>query len=337
MPLRVAINGFGRIGRSFFRCAIERPNYVDDFEIVAINDLAAPRILSHLLKYDSVHGKLHAKIELEGSLLKVNDRTVKFLSEKDPSRLPWQKEEVDVVIEATGFFVDRRASKHHLEAGAKKVLITAPAVNPDITVVLGVNLEKYDKVKHNIISMASCTTNSVALPAKVLNDNFGIICGLMTTVHAYTTDQRLLDFPHTDLRRARSAPMSIIPTTTGAARAVSEVLPELEGRLDGLALRVPVPNGSISDLTVWLMENVEKTEVNEVLKKAAEGSMRGLLGYSEDPIVSVDIVGDPRSSIIDAQSTMVSKEKGNLVKVLCWYDNEWGYSNRLIDFLSYIL
>jgi len=337
MTIRVAINGFGRIGRSFFRCALRRENYLNDFEIVAVNDLADSKTLAYLLKYDSVHGKLNANIQSAGGNLLINGRIVKFTSEKDPSKLLWAREEIDVVVESTGFFTDRKMCKLHLDAGAEKVLITAPATNPDITVVLGANLEAYDPKKHHIISMASCTTNSVVLPAKVLNDNFGIISGLMTTVHAYTGDQRLLDFPHTDLRRARAAPLSIVPTTTGAARSVSQVLPELDGKLNGVALRVPVPDGSITDLTAMVMESVDRDMVNEALRKAAESSMKGLLGYSEEPIVSIDIIGDSRSSIVDAPSTMVAKEKGNLVKVLCWYDNEWGYSSRLVDFLSYIV
>jgi glyceraldehyde 3-phosphate dehydrogenase len=334
--IKVAINGFGRIGRSFLRAAIVRPDYGESFEVVAVNDLATASTLAYLLKHDSVHGKLGNEISVVDGGIKVDGDQIAFTNQKDPAKLPWENMGVDVVIESTGFFTTRESSSKHLEAGAGKVLISAPAKNPDITVLLGVNLDAYDRGKHRIISMASCTTNSVALPAKVLNDHFHIISGLMTTVHAYTGDQRLLDFPHTDLRRARAASLSIVPTTTGAARAVSLVLPELKGKLNGLALRVPVPDGSITDLTAWVAEETSTGEVNSALKEASENEMKGLLGYSEEPLVSVDIVGDPRSSIVDAPSTMVSKEKGNLVKVLCWYDNEWGYANRLVDFLSYI-
>ena len=332
----MAINGFGRIGRSFLRSAMSRAGYGKDFKIVAVNDLAAASTFAYLLKHDSVHGKLGNQIQAMDGGVTVDGDLIHFSSEKNPSRLPWKKLEIDVVVESTGFFTDRESSQKHLDAGARKVLISAPANNPDITVRLGVNLGSYEKEEHHIVSMASCTTNSVALPAKVLNDGFHIISGLMTTVHAYTSDQRLLDFPHTDLRRARAAPLSIVPTTTGAARAVSQVLPELEGKLNGLALRGPVPDGSITDLTVWVAKETNRMEVNSALKEASDGSMRGFLGYSEDPLVSVDIVGDPRSSIVDAPSTLVSKEKGNLVKILCWYDNEWGYANRLVDFLSYV-
>jgi len=334
--LNIAINGFGRIGRSFMRAALMRPEYGKSFQIKAINDLASTKTLAYLLKYDSVHGRLQNSIEVVDGGIEVDGRFIRFTNERSPAKLPWATEEIDVVVESTGFFTDRKNSSEHLKAGAGKVLISAPAKDPDITVVLGANLEAYDPDRHHIISMASCTTNSVALPAKVLNDEFHIISGLMTTVHAYTGDQRLLDFPHTDLRRARAAAVSIVPTTTGAARAVSLVLPELKGKLNGLALRVPVPDGSITDLTVSVAERVDREMVNSALKEASEGDMKGLLGYLEEPVVSVDIVGDPRSSIVDAASTLVSEGKGNMVKVLCWYDNEWGYSNRLVDFMSYI-
>jgi glyceraldehyde 3-phosphate dehydrogenase len=334
--INVAINGFGRIGRSFLRAAMQRPDYGQEYQVKVVNDLASARTLAYLFKHDSVHGILESVVRESEGGMEVDDRFVRFTNEKSPARLPWEREEVDVVVECTGFFTDRQSSSQHLEAGARKVMISAPARNPDITVLLGVNLEAYDAERHHIISMASCTTNSVALPAKVLNDSFHIISGLMTTVHAYTGDQRLLDFPHTDLRRARAAALSIVPTTTGAAKAVSQVLPDLEGKLNGMALRVPVPDGSVTDLTVNLAEQVEREEVNAVLKSASEGSMKGLLGYSDEPLVSVDIVGDPRSSIVDAPSTLVLGGKGNLVKVLCWYDNEWGYSNRLVDFLSHV-
>ena len=318
------------------RAAISCPGYGKDFSVVQVNDLATAPTLAYLLKHDSVHGILSNHIEPSRDGILLDGNHIRFSSEKEPSKLPWRDMEVDVVIESTGFFTGREGCQKHLDAGAGKVLISAPAKQPDITVVLGANLEAYDPDNHRIISMASCTTNSVALPAKVLNDRFHIISGLMTTVHAYTGDQRLLDFPHTDLRRARAAPLSIVPTTTGAARMISQVLPELDGKLNGMALRVPVPDGSITDLTVHLAEGTDRDEVNQTMRKASEGEMSGFLGYSEDPLVSVDIVGDPRSSIMDAPSTLVSGEKGNLVKVLCWYDNEWGYANRLVDFLSFI-
>ena len=334
--LNVAINGFGRIGRSFMRAAISRPGFGKDFRVVQVNDLATAPTLAYLLRHDSVHGILHNHIEPSRDGILLDGNHIRFSSEKEPSKLPWRDMEVDVVIESTGFFTGREGCQKHLDAGAGKVLISAPAKQPDITVVLGANQDAYDPDNHRIISMASCTTNSVALPAKVLNDRFHIISGLMTTVHAYTGDQRLLDFPHTDLRRARAAPLSIVPTTTGAAILISQVLPELKGKLNGMALRVPVPDGSITDLTVHLAEGTDRDEVNQTMRKASEGEMSGFLGYSEDPLVSVDIVGNPLSSIVDAPSTLVSGEKGNLVKVLCWYDNEWGYANRLVDFLSFI-
>jgi len=335
--INVGINGFGRIGRSFYRAALRRQEYGRLFRVVAINDLASVSTLAYLLKYDSVHGVLRNEVEAVEGGIEVDGEHVSFSSEKSPSRLPWESQGVDVVIEATGFFTDRKDASDHLDAGAKKVIITAPARNPDVTVVLGVNHESYEVKRDHIISLASCTTNSVALPAKVLHENFFINAGLMTTIHAYTGDQRLLDFPHTDLRRARAAAMNMIPTTTGAARAVSQVLPELEGKLNGMAIRVPLPDGSITDLTVSVSREVDREEVNAVLAKAAEGELNGLLAYSEAPIVSADIVGDPRSSIVDGLSTMVSRQKGNLIKVLCWYDNECGYANRLVDFLSWIL
>lgn len=334
--MRVAINGFGRIGRSFLRAAMERPEYGDDFEVVAINDLAHSDTLAHLLKHDSVHGTWDRRVQTIDGGIQVDNQLLSFTSEKSPQKLSWGDKDIDVVIEATGFFTERKKVRQHLDCGAGKVVISAPAEHPDITLVLGVNLDQYDPDRHRIISLASCTTNSVALPAKVLHDNFAIQSGLLNTVHAYTGDQRLLDFPHTDLRRARAAALSIVPTTTGAAKAVSQVLPELEGKLDGQALRVPVPDGSITDLTVSVERSVDREAVNSAFRKAASGEMKGFLGYSEEPLVSVDIVGDPRSSIVDAPSTMVSGQKGNLIKVLCWYDNEWGYVNRLVDFLFHV-
>ncbi len=334
--MRVAINGFGRIGRCFLRAAMGRPEYGDDFEVVAINDLAHSDTLAHLLKHDSVHGTWDRKVQTTDGSIQVDNQLLSFTSEKSPQKLPWGDRDIDVVVEATGFFRERQKARQHIDCGADRVIITAPAEHPDITIVLGVNDDQYDGGRHRIISLASCTTNSVALPAKVLHDNFTIRSGLMNTVHAYTGDQRLVDFPHTDLRRARAAALSIVPTTTGAAKAVSQVLPELKRKLDGQALRVPVPDGSITDLTVSVEQPVDKEAVNLALKRAASGEMKGFLGYSEEPLVSADIVGDPRSSIVDAPSTMVSGQKGNLIKVLCWYDNEWGYANRVVDFLFHI-
>jgi glyceraldehyde 3-phosphate dehydrogenase len=326
MTVRVGINGFGRIGRNFFRAALAQGA---DLEIVAVNDLTNPETLAHLLKYDSITGRLGADVQVDGGDLLVGGKRIKVLAERDPGNLPWKALGVDIVIESTGFFTDAAAAEKHLVAGAKKVLISAPAKGEDITVVMGVNDGLYDDAAHRIISNASCTTNCLAPLAKVLNDNFGIEHGLMTTVHAYTADQNLQDGPHKDLRRARAAGLNIVPTSTGAAKAIGLVLPELKGKLDGFALRVPVPTGSATDLTVTVSREVTAEEVNAVYKAAAaDPKWAGILAYTEDPIVSSDIVTDPASSIFDSGLT---RAIGNQVKVVSWYDNEWGYSNRLVD------
>jgi glyceraldehyde 3-phosphate dehydrogenase len=327
VTIRVGINGFGRIGRNFWRAA----NAADGdrgIEIVAANDLGDVATMAHLLKYDSVIGTLPYDVSVSGDTIQVGDRSIKILAERDPAKLPWRDLGVDVVIESTGLFTTGPAARAHIEAGAKKVIISAPAKEEDITIVMGVNDEKYDSDAHTIISNASCTTNCVAPMAKVLLDSFGIVKGLMTTVHAYTQDQNLQDGPHKDLRRARAAALNIVPTSTGAAKATSLVIPELKGKLDGYSLRVPVPDGSITDLVVELGRDVTKDEVNAAFKAAAEGSLKGILYYTEDPIVSSDIIGSPASCTFDASITMAY---GNQVKVFGWYDNEWGYSSRLVD------
>jgi len=329
--IRVGINGFGRIGRLLFRAAVERKANID---FVAVNDVADAKTLAHLLKYDSVHGPFPGEVQVKDNNIVVNGKELKVLSQKDPALLPWKDLDVYLAVESTGLFTDRANASKHLQAGAKKVLISAPAENPDITIVIGVNHNQYDHEKHNIISNASCTTNCVAPVAKVLHENFGIKSGLMTTAHAYTNDQRVLDLVHRDLRRARAAALNIIPTTTGAARAAGLVLPELKGKLDGLALRVPVPNVSITDLTVVLEKSVTKEEVNEAFRKAAEGPLKGILAYTEEPIVSSDVNHTPYSAVVDGLSTMVVG--GNLVKVLAWYDNEWGFSCRMVELIELI-
>ena len=337
--IRVAINGFGRIGRNTLRAAIQHKDYGKNFEIVAINDLGDPRTLAHLFKYDSIYGKFPGTVEVNDEGIVVNGKQIKMFSKINPAALEWGKLDIDVVIESTGVFRKREAASKHLDAGAKKVIISAPSPDPDVTIVLGVNEEIYDPDKHRIISMASCTTNSLAPPLKVLNDNFGVEKGFMTTVHAYTGDQRILDFPHKDLRRARAAAVSIVPTTTGAAKAIGKVIPELEGKMNGMAMRVPVPDGSVTDISCLLKTDVSREEVNNVLKEASENQLRGIMEYTEEPIVSRDIIGNPHSAIIDGLSTMVipeNGEKGRMVKVLSWYDNEWGYSCRLVDLLNYI-
>jgi glyceraldehyde 3-phosphate dehydrogenase len=332
MAKRVAINGFGRIGRNFFRAYLKRE---PDFEVVALNDLASDDVLAHLLKYDSTHGVLAAEVTHGEGELNVDGRAVRSFSERDPSALPWEDLGVDVVVESTGFFTDREGAAQHLAAGASKVVISAPATDPDITIVLGVNDEDYDPDQHEIVSNASCTTNSVAPMAKVLLDEFGIESGFMTTIHAYTTEQQLLDQiamtrkGKPDLRRMRAAPQSIIPSSTGAAKATSLVIPELKGRLDGMAMRVPVPDGSVTDLVCVLDRETTVEEVNEAFRSASgEDRWRGIIEYTDDAIVSADIVGNPHSLILDALSTMAN---GRMVKVIGWYDNEWGYSCRLAD------
>jgi glyceraldehyde 3-phosphate dehydrogenase len=330
MAIKVGINGFGRIGRNAFRAALGNP----DIEIVAVNDLTDAKTLAHLLKYDSVHGKLDAEVKVENDTIVVNGKPIKVLAERDPASLPWGALGVQVVVESTGRFTDAGKAAAHITAGAKKVIISAPAKGEDITIVMGVNENKYDAAKHNIISNASCTTNCLAPMAKIVHETFGIKHGMMTTVHSYTNDQMILDLPHSDLRRARAAALSIIPTTTGAAKAVALVLPELKGKLNGFALRVPTPNVSLTDLVAEMEKPVTAVEVNAALKAAASGPMKGIMEYCEDPLVSKDFNGNPHSCIIDALSTMVVD--GTLLKVIGWYDNEWGYSNRVIDLIAYI-
>lgn len=331
MSVKIGINGFGRIGRNFFRAALAKGS---DIEIVAVNDLTDNKALAHLLKYDSITGRLDATVELDGDKIIVNGKPIIVLAERDPADLPWGELGVDIVIESTGRFTKSDDARKHITAGAKKVLVSAPATGSDVaTIVLGVNEGTYDAATHDIISNASCTTNCLAPLAKVLLDNFGIERGLMTTVHAYTADQNLQDGPHSDLRRARAAAVNIIPTSTGAAKALGLVIPELVGKLDGYALRVPVPTGSITDLTVELTNPATVDEINAAYKAAAEGPLKGILKYTEDPIVSSDIVTDPHSSIFDAGLTKVI---GSQVKVASWYDNEWGYSNRLVDLTEYV-
>ena len=327
---KVGINGFGRIGRNVFRAALNNP----EIEIIAVNDLTDAATLAHLLKYDSIHGTFDADVTVEGDSLVVNGKKVKVLAQTDPAKLPWGELGVDIVVESTGRFTVGEKAKAHIEGGAKKVIISAPAKGEDITIVMGVNEAKYDAEKHNIVSNASCTTNCLAPFTKVLLENFGIESGLMTTVHSYTNDQRILDLPHSDLRRARAAAMSIIPTTTGAAKAVALVLPELKGKMNGFAMRVPTPNVSITDLTVVLSKDTNEKEINEALKKAAEGELKGIMGYNELPLVSRDYNGCPLSSIVDGLSTMMVGPR--MAKVVAWYDNEWGYSNRVVDLAIYM-
>ncbi|MEU4349791.1 type I glyceraldehyde-3-phosphate dehydrogenase [Streptomyces sp. NPDC023838] len=331
MTIRVGINGFGRIGRNYFRALLEQGA---DIEIVAVNDLGDTATTAHLLKYDTILGRLKAEVTHTADTITVDGHTIKVLSERNPADIPWGQLGVDIVIESTGIFTKKADAEKHIAGGAKKVLISAPAKDEDITIVMGVNQDKYDAASHHVISNASCTTNCVAPMAKVLDENFGIVKGLMTTVHAYTNDQRILDFPHSDLRRARAAAENIIPTTTGAAKATALVLPKLKGKLDGIAMRVPVPTGSATDLVVELEREVTKDEVNAAFKKAAEGELQGILEYTEDPIVSSDIVGEPASCTFDSSLTMV--QEGKSVKILGWYDNEWGYSNRLVDLTVFV-
>ncbi len=331
MALRVAINGFGRIGRNVLRAA--KKAGITDIDFVAVNDLTDTATLAHLLRYDSVHGKYPGTVEARENALLVDGDEVRVFAEKDPAALPWRDLEVDVVIESTGRFTKRDDAAKHLDGGAKKVIISAPAKNEDITIVLGVNEDKYDPASHHVVSNASCTTNCLAPVVKVLMDEFGFRRGLMTTVHSYTNDQVILDFPHKDLRRARAAAMSMIPTTTGAAKATSLVIPEVKGKIDGVAMRVPTPDVSIVDLTAELEQEVTPEQVNEALRAAAQGRMKGILSVEEAELVSVDFIGNPHSAIVDAASTGVL---AGLVKVMAWYDNEWGYSNRCVDLARYI-
>jgi glyceraldehyde 3-phosphate dehydrogenase len=325
MSVKVGINGFGRIGRVVLRAALSNP----EVDVVAINDLTDAATMAHLLKYDSVHGKLDREVTAQGDTIDINGRRIAITSEKDPSRLKWKEFGVDIVAECTGLFRDRENASKHLAAGARKVIISAPAKDPDITIVMGVNSNQYDPGQHHIISNASCTTNCLAPVAKVLLENFGVKCGLMTTIHSYTGDQRILDFPHKDLRRARAAALSMIPTTTGAAKAVSLVLPELAGKLNGLAIRVPTPNVSIVDIVVTIEKSgVTVADINDAMKEASLGVLSGIMGYCDEPLVSTDFNGSKLSSIVDAPITYVVD---NMVKVLSWYDNETGYSNRMVD------
>ena len=330
MTIKVGINGFGRIGRNFFRALLESDANI---EIVGINDLTDTKTLAHLMKYDSILGRIGVPVEAGDGQITVDGKIIPIFAERDPGSLPWAKVGADIVIESTGFFTDAESAGKHITAGAKKVIISAPAKGEDITIVMGVNDNLYDPAKHNIISNASCTTNCLAPMAKAIDDAFGIERGLMTTIHAYTNDQKILDFPHSDLRRARAAALNMIPTSTGAAKAIGLVMPQLKGKLDGYAMRVPVPTGSATDLTVELKKPATKEEINAVVKAAAEGALKGYLKYTEDPIVSTDIVTDPASCIFDAGLTNAN---GNMVKVVGWYDNEWGYSNRLIDITNLV-
>ncbi len=331
MSIRVGINGFGSIGRRFFRIVMNRP----DIEVVAINDLTPPATSAHLLKYDSNFGVLDADVTATEDSIVVNGKAIRVYAQKDPAQIPWRNHEVDIVIESTGRFTDKEAAQVHVTGGgAKKVIISAPAKNEDITVVMGVNHDKYDPAKHTVVSNASCTTNCLAPVAKVLHEKFGVVKGMMNTVHSYTNDQVILDFPHKDLRRARAGALSIIPTTTGAAKAVALVLPELKGKLTGFSLRVPTPVVSVVDFTAELATKTTVEEINAALKAAAEGPLKGVLAYEEAELVSTDFKGNPHSSIVDAPSTLLLD--GNLVKVIAWYDNEWGYSNRLADLVAYM-
>ncbi len=327
--INVGINGFGRIGRNFFRASLAHP----EINIVGINDLTPNKTLAHLLKYDSILGRLGLEVTYTEDSLTIDGKEIKVFSERDPANLPWGALKAEIVIESTGHFTKAADAGKHISSGAKKVIISAPASDEDITIVMGVNHEKYDPALHHIISNASCTTNCLAPMAKVLQDNWGIVKGFMTTIHAYTNDQVILDFPHSDLRRARAAAINMIPTSTGAAKAIALVLPELKGKLDGYAMRVPLPTGSATDLTVELAKEASVAEINAAMKAAAQGSLKGYLTYTEDPIVSSDIVTDPSSCIFDSGLTKVI---GNQVKIVGWYDNEWGYSNRLIDLVSYV-
>jgi len=328
MAVKIGINGFGRIGRLIIRAA----KNTKELEIVAVNDITDSKTLAHLLKYDSVHGIYNGEVKALDGAISVDGKTIKVLSEKDPAKLPWKELGVDIVVESTGLFTKKEDAMKHIQAGAKKVIISAPAKGHDGTFVMGVNFDQYDSSKDQVISIGSCTTNCLAPVVKVLHDNFNIKRGFMTTIHAYTNDQKILDMPHKDLRRARGAALSMIPTTTGAAKAISEVIPDMKGRLDGVAVRVPTPDGSLVDLIVEVEKPTTKEEINAAMKKAADGPMKGVLEYTEDPIVSCDVVGNPHSSVFDALSTMVSG--GNLIKVFSWYDNEWGFSCRMIDMLK---
>ncbi len=337
MVANIAINGFGRIGRCFLRAAMAQKEFGNIANIVAINDLTDAKTLAHLFKYDSTFGKYEGTVEAKDDEIIIDGHSLKVFAEKDPLKLPWKELKIDIVIESTGKFNDANEAKKHLTAGAKKVIISAPAINPDSTVLIGINEDLYDKTKHNVISMASCTTNCLAPVLKTINNKFGIESGYMTTCHAYTNDQRILDLPHKDLRRARAAMMSIIPTSTGAAKAIGTVIPELKGKMDGMALRVPVSNGSIVDVVLTLRKEVTKEEVNQVLKDSSNSDLKGIMAYTEEPLVSSDIIGEPHSSIVDGLSTMVLGKKSNLIKIMSWYDNEWSFACRLIDLVKFVI
>ena len=337
MTVNIAINGFGRIGRCFLRAAMDQKEFSKVANIVAINDLTDAKTLAHLFKYDSTFGKYEGTVEAKDDEIIIDGHSLKVFAEKDPLKLPWKELKIDIVIESTGKFNDAKEAKKHLTAGAKKVIISAPAINPDATVLIGINEDLYDKTKHNVISMASCTTNCLAPVLKTINNKFGIESGYMTTCHAYTNDQRILDLPHKDLRRARAAMMSIIPTSTGAAKAIGTVIPELKGKMDGMALRVPVSNGSIIDVVLTLRKGVTKEEVNQVLKDSSNSDLKGIMAYTEEPLVSSDIIGEPHSSIVDGLSTMVLGKKSNLIKIMSWYDNEWSFACRLIDLVRFVI
>lgn len=330
MGIKVAINGFGRIGRNLVRAAVDNP----DIEILAINDLTDPKTLAHLLRYDSVQGQFNAKIDVQDNYIILNGKRIRVLAEKDPQALPWKELGIQIALESTGKFVTRDGAQRHINAGAGRVIISAPATDPDITLAIGVNEGDFNPEKDRIISNASCTTNCLAPIAKVINDNFGIKRGFMTTIHSYTNDQRLLDLPHKDLRRARAAALSMIPTSTGAAKAVGLVLPALKGRLDAIAIRVPTPNVSLIDLVVELERDTTSKEINEAVKKAADSTLKGIVEYSEEPLVSIDMNGNPHSAIFDSALTMMLEKR--MVKVIAWYDNEWGYANRIYDLIRYI-
>jgi len=333
--VKIGINGFGRIGRNAYRAALEMRGFGKEFDIVAVNDVAPVDSLAYLLKYDSIYGKLDKEVKVEGSGISVDGRRLEITQLKDPGEIPWRKFGVDVVIESTGIFTDKEKAAKHLLGGAKKVVISAPSKDADVTLVLGVNMEMYDRSKHNVISMGSCTTGSLAPPAKVLNDKFGIERGTLLTIHAYTADQRITDLPHKDFRRGRAAGLSIIPTSTGAAKAIGKVIPALEGKMNGLALRVPTPFGSVTDISFDSKVDVTAEELNKALLEASQGKMKGILGYCTDPIVSRDIIGDPHSAVIDSLLTMVVQKR--FAKVFSWYDNEWGYANRLVELAPKLL
>ncbi len=333
--VKIGINGFGRIGRNAYRAALEMRGFGKEFDIVAVNDVAPVDSLAYLLKYDSIYGKLNKEVKVEGSGISVDGRKLEIGQLKDPGEIPWREFGVDVVIESTGLFTDKEKAAKHLVGGAKKVIISAPSKDADVTLVLGVNMEMYDRSKHNVISMGSCTTGSLAPPAKVLNDKFGIERGTLLTVHAYTADQRITDLPHKDFRRGRAAGLSIIPTSTGAAKAIGKVIPALEGKMNGISMRVPTPFGSVTDISFDSKVDVTPEELNKALLEASQGKMKGILGYCTDPIVSKDIIGDPHSAVIDSLLTMVVQKR--FAKVFSWYDNEWGYANRLVELAPRLL